>query len=176
MLRGTFGNVRLRNQLTPDKEGDWTKLLPDNKYTSIFEAATTYQDRKIPTIVIAGKEYGSGSSRDWAAKGPSLLGIKATIAQSYERIHRSNLIGMGVLPLQFQEGTSASSLELTGFESLNLSGLSEGLEVRKRLKIIVRTAGTPDREFEVILRIDTPNEILYYENGGILHYVLRQLL
>ncbi len=176
MMRGTFGNIRLRNKLVPGVEGGFTRMHENSKVQSIYSAAMQFMEDDIPLIVIGGKEYGSGSSRDWAAKGTRLLGVRAVLAESFERIHRSNLIGMGVLPLQFQEGTSASSLELTGFESLNLSGLSEGLEVRKRLKIIVRTAGTPDREFEVILRIDTPNEILYYENGGILHYVLRQLL
>ena len=175
-MRGTFGNIRLRNKLVPGVEGGFTRMHENSKVQSIYSAAMQFMEDDIPLIVIGGKEYGSGSSRDWAAKGTRLLGVRAVLAESFERIHRSNLIGMGVLPLQFQEGTSASSLELTGFESLNLSGLSEGLEVRKRLKIIVRTAGTPDREFEVILRIDTPNEILYYENGGILHYVLRQLL
>ena len=176
MLRGTFGNIRLRNQLTPDKEGDWTKLLPDNKYTSIFEAATTYQDRKIPTIVIAGKEYGSGSSRDWAAKGPSLLGIKATIAESYERIHRSNLIGMGILPLQFQENENTETLGLNGQETYNITGITEGLSPLKTINVSARSENNEIIEFKATVRIDTNVEVNYYKHGGVLHTVLRRML
>jgi aconitate hydratase len=180
MVRGTFANVRLRNRLAPGTEGGWTRHLPDGEVTSIFEASEKYQRDGIPLIVLAGKEYGSGSSRDWAAKGPKLLGIRAVIAESYERIHRSNLVGMGILPLQFETGQSASSLGLTGLELYTVETPEEGLAARlaagRRLTVTAeRPDGTTTR-FPVIVRIDTPQEVLYYENGGILAYVLRQLL
>jgi aconitate hydratase len=168
MMRGTFANVRLRNQLAPGTEGSVTVYLPDGEEMSIFDAAMKYADEGVPLAVLAGKEYGSGSSRDWAAKGPRLLGVRFVLAQSYERIHRSNLVGMGVLPLQFPEGESVESLGLTGKETFDLASLEDGA---RTLKV---TAG--DIEFEATVRIDTPNEWLYYRHGGILHFVLRQLL
>ena len=165
MMRGTFANVRLRNQLAPGTEGGYTKKDGEEKF--IFDAAMEYADEGMPLCVLAGKEYGSGSSRDWAAKGPRLLGIRFVIAESYERIHRSNLVGMGVLPLQFPDGESVGSLGLTGFETFDLELLEDG----------ARTLGVKagDVEFEARVRIDTPNEWLYYRHGGILHFVLRQL-
>jgi aconitate hydratase len=168
MMRGTFANVRLRNQLAPGTEGSVTVYLPDGEQTSIFEAAMKYAEEGVPLAVLAGKEYGSGSSRDWAAKGPRLLGVRFVIAQSYERIHRSNLVGMGVLPLQFPEGESVESLGLTGKETFDLAPLEDGA---RTLKVTA-----DDVEFEATVRIDTPNEWLYYRHGGILHFVLRQLL
>jgi aconitate hydratase len=178
MVRGTFANVRLRNLLAPGTEGGVTRYLPEGAVMSIFEASEKYAAEKVPLVILAGKEYGSGSSRDWAAKGPRLLGVRAVIAESYERIHRSNLVGMGIVPLQFKSGESAASLGLTGeeiFETVGLpallsSGFSGGREllVRARLANVVK-------EISTVVRIDTPQEIAYYEHGGILHYVLRQL-
>jgi aconitate hydratase len=168
MMRGTFANVRLRNQLAPGTEGSVTVHLPDEEQTSIFDAAMKYADEGVPLAVLAGKEYGSGSSRDWAAKGPRLLGVRFVVAQSYERIHRSNLVGMGVLPLQFSEGESVESLGLTGRETFDLAPLEDGA---RTLKVTA-----DDIEFDATVRIDTPNEWLYYRHGGILHFVLRQLL
>ena len=176
LMRGTFGNVRLRNQLTPDKEGDWTVFFPEDAVTSIFEAGEKYQENGIPTIVIAGKDYGAGSSRDWAAKGPLLLGVHAALAESYERIHRSNLIGMGVLPLQFKPGDSAASLGLTGRETFDITGIAGGLTPGQEIPIhAVREDGT-SVDFGVISRIDTQVEVDYYRNGGVLHTVLRRML
>jgi aconitate hydratase len=168
MMRGTFANVRLKNQLAPDTTGSATVYLPDEEQMSIFDAAMKYAEDETPLCVLAGKEYGSGSSRDWAAKGPRLLGVKFVIAESYERIHRSNLVGMGILPLQFPNGKSIESLGLTGKEEFSLAPLKDGA---KKLKV---TAG--DTSFQATVRIDTPNEWQYYRHGGILHYVLRQLL
>ena len=165
MMRGTFANVRLRNKLAPGTEGGFTKK--DGEETTIYEAAMEYADEDTPLCVLAGKEYGSGSSRDWAAKGPRLLGVRFVIAESYERIHRSNLVGMGILPLQFPEGESAESLGLTGEEEFDLDQLEDGAETLK-----VRAG---DVEFEARVRVDTPNEWQYLRNGGILHYVLRGL-
>jgi aconitate hydratase len=180
MVRGTFANVRLRNRLAPGTEGGWTRHLPDGEVTSIFEASEKYQKDGVPLLVLAGKEYGSGSSRDWAAKGPRLLGIQAVIAESYERIHRSNLVGMGILPLQFESGQNVESLGLTGEELYTVESPTEGLVQRlsagRRLIVTAETAGGSALRFPVTIRIDTPQEVLYYENGGILPYVLRQLL
>jgi len=167
MMRGTFANIRLRNKLAPGTEGGVTIHLPDGDPMSIYDAAMLYKASGTPAIVIAGKEYGSGSSRDWAAKGPALLGIRAAIAESYERIHRSNLVGMGILPLQFKAGECAKSLELTGREVFDITGVSEGAK-----EVTVTADG---RSFTAIVRIDTPKEWDYYRHGGILHYVLRQL-
>ena len=172
MVRGTFGNIRLRNKLVPGIEGGYTRMAGESSLISIFDAAEKYQELETPLLVIAGREYGSGSSRDWAAKGTCLLGVKAVIAESYERIHRSNLIGMGVLPLQFLNGENAESLGLTGMEKYSITGISESLAPGASLKVkVTGDAGTT--EFQVLARIDTPNEMDYYRHGGILHYVLR---
>jgi aconitate hydratase len=176
MVRGTFANVRLRNQLAPGTEGGFTVHLPGGEETTIHEAAQRYAEQGIPLVVLAGREYGSGSSRDWAAKGTALLGIRAVIAESYERIHRSNLIGMGVLPLQYVDGQGASSLGLTGHEVFAVSGLGSFNQGITPKTVAVR-AEDGDRvvEFEARLRIDTPMEAEYYRHGGILPYMLRQM-
>jgi aconitate hydratase len=173
MMRGTFANVRLRNQLAPGTSGGYTVHLPDGEETTIFDAAMQYADEGVPLGVLAGKEYGSGSSRDWAAKGPRLLGVRFVIAESYERIHRSNLVGMGILPLQFADGQNVESLGLTGKETFDIAELKDG---DRTLKVTATPDDGDPIEFEATVRIDTPNEWLYYRNGGILHYVLRQLL
>ncbi len=180
MIRGTFANVRLRNRLAPETEGGFTTHLPSGEVTTIYDAAMRYQAEGTPLIVVAGKEYGSGSSRDWAAKGVALLGVKAVLAESLERIHRSNLIGMGVLPLQFQPGESADSLGLTGVEEFDLIGLSDALAAGfaggKTLTMLARTGDGAAKEFRVTVRLDAPQEVQYYLHGGILRYVLRGLL
>lgn len=176
MVRGTFGNIRLRNLLVPGTEGGWTVHLPEEENVPIFDAATKYQEENIPLLVIAGKEYGTGSSRDWAAKGTALLGVKAVLAESFERIHRSNLIGMGILPLQFKPGENRETLGLTGREKYSISGIATGLKPCKELTVTVSPDGSSARSFSVIARIDTPVEVTYYQHGGILQYVLRQLL
>jgi aconitate hydratase len=173
MMRGTFANIRLRNELV-DREGGWTRHLPDGAEMTIHEAAVRYAEEGVPLIVLAGKEYGSGSSRDWAAKGTLMLGVRAVIAESYERIHRSNLIGMGVLPLQFADGESAKSLGLTGNEAFTIRGVAEGLGIGSRLEVTASVNGSR-KTFDVIARIDTPVELEYYRDGGILPYVLRRL-
>jgi aconitate hydratase len=176
MMRGTFANVRLRNQLVPGVEGSVTRYLPTNEQTSIYEASVKYKADDTPLVILAGKEYGSGSSRDWAAKGTFMLGIRAVIAESYERIHRSNLIGMGVLPLQYLEGQNRESLGLSGEEVFAIAGVTTGLAPGVKLTV---TASAPDgweRKFEVLARIDTLVELDYYKHGGILQFVLRQLL
>jgi aconitate hydratase len=179
MVRGTFANVRLRNKLAPGTEGGVTRLLPEGEPMSIFDASVKYAERKTPLVILAGKEYGSGSSRDWAAKGPKLLGVRAVIAESYERIHRSNLVGMGILPLQFADGQNVERLGLTGEEVFDFPGLKALLDAKfangRGLKVKATTADGKAKEFEARVRIDTPQEILYYENGGILQYVLRAL-
>lgn len=175
-MRGTFGNIRLRNLLVPGTEGGYTLHPSSSKPLPIYDAAVRYRESNEPLLVIAGKEYGSGSSRDWAAKGARLLGIKAVLAESYERIHRSNLIGMGVLPLQFLEGEDRKSLMLTGSETCDLLGLEGGLEPRQELALRVSADDGSVRQFSVLCRIDTSNEANYYRHGGILHYVLRSLL
>ena len=176
MIRGTFGNIRLHNLMVPGKEGPWTRHVPSGETMSIYDAAMRYQKEPTPLVVVAGKEYGSGSSRDWAAKGCALLGIKAVIAQSYERIHRSNLVCMGILPLQFVEGQSALSLGLTGSESISISGIAAGITPRQSARVIATREGASRMEFETIVRIDAPAEVEYFRNGGILPMVLRQLL
>ena len=176
MVRGTFANVRLRNQLAPGTEGGITVHFPDGEQTSIFEASEQYLADGVPLVVLAGKEYGSGSSRDWAAKGTALLGVRAVIAESYERIHRSNLIGMGVLPLQFPDGESAESLGLTGHEVYSVTGLGSLNEgVAPKTVTVTATDGDRVSEFQARLRIDTPMEAQYYRHGGILPYMLRQM-
>jgi aconitate hydratase len=176
MMRGTFANIRLKNMLAPGTEGGVTVHLPDKKQMSIYDAAIQYQKEGIPLIVIAGKEYGSGSSRDWAAKGPRLLGVKAVIAESYERIHRSNLIGMGIVPLQFKPGENLKYYNLTGFETFEIVGISAGLKLRQTLTVRAMREDGEVQEFTVLCRIDTPAELEYYRHGGILEFVLRQLL
>lgn len=176
MIRGTFGNIRLRNQLAPGTEGGWTVKLPEKEQMTIYEAAMKYADEQTPLIVLAGKEYGSGSSRDWAAKGTRLLGIRAVIAESFERIHRSNLIGMGVLPLQFKDGENRESLGLSGEEKFTVNGIAGGLETGKELTVTAAGDGGKSKTFNVIARIDTLNELDYYKHGGILQFVLRSLL
>ncbi|MGH7858379.1 MAG: aconitate hydratase AcnA, partial [Candidatus Binatia bacterium] len=168
MVRGTFANIRLRNQLAPGTEGGWTRHLPSGEQMTIYDAAMRYRGEKIPLLVIAGKEYGSGSSRDWAAKGTFMLGIRAVIAESYERIHRSNLIGMGVLPLELLPGETRESLGLSGEETFSIGGIREGLRPGGRLKVSAKGGGGKDRSFEVVARIDTPVELEYYRHGGIL--------
>jgi len=175
MVRGTFANVRLRNRMV-STEGGFTRHLPDGTEMSIFDAAEKYRAERVPLIIVAGKEYGSGSSRDWAAKGPRLLGVRAVIAESYERIHRSNLVGMGILPLQFLPGENAESLKLTGEETFEIAGIRDLVEKFSASRIAVRVKGGKTSEFKAMVRIDTPQEALYYANGGILQYVLRQLL
>lgn len=171
MMRGTFANVRLKNQLAPGTEGGWTRLQPSGEQMSVFAAAMKYQQQDTPCIVIAGKEYGTGSSRDWAAKGPLLLGVKVVLAESYERIHRSNLIGMGILPLQFKQGESAASFKLDGTEQYSIDAISEG---QQEVSVKVKKDST-EFSFTAQIRIDTPNEFSYFSNGGILQYVLRNL-
>jgi aconitate hydratase len=178
MVRGTFANVRLRNKLAPGTEGGVTRLLPEGEQMSIFDASVEYAKRGTPLIILAGKEYGSGSSRDWAAKGPNLLGVKAVIAESYERIHRSNLVGMGILPLQFAAGENVESLGLTGEETYDFAGLTDLLKTKfagGRVLTVTATSSKGKKKLDATVRIDTPQEIEYYEHGGILLYVLRQL-
>ena len=176
MVRGTFGNIRLRNRLTPDKEGYYTVHLPDGEQTTIYEASMRYQQEGVPLIVIAGKEYGSGSSRDWAAKGPLLLGIRAAIAESFERIHRSNLVGMGILPLQFVSGQSKESLGLTGHETYDIEGIAQGLKPRQEVTVKVTRDDGSTFSFQTLARLDSAIDVVYYKNGGILQTVLRRLI
>jgi aconitate hydratase len=176
MMRGTFGNIRLKNFLVPGTEGPVTIHLPGGERMSIYDAAMRYQQAGIPLIVIAGKEYGAGSSRDWAAKGTCLLGVKAVLAESYERIHRSNLVGMGVLPLQFKPGENRQSLGLTGHEVYDIEGLADDLQPRQEVTVRAHRPDGRVQTFTVIARIDFPVEVVYYRNGGILPTVLRQML
>jgi aconitate hydratase len=176
MVRGTFANVRLRNQLAPGTEGGWTRHLPDGEVMTIYDASIRYRDEHVPLLVIAGKEYGSGSSRDWAAKGTQLLGVQAVIAESFERIHRSNLVNMGVLPLEFKSGENAASLKLAGTESYDLLGVAAGLRHRGDVRIVARRPDGTSMEFIATVRIDTPEELLAFRHGGILPYVVRQLM
>jgi len=176
MMRGTFANIRLRNELVAGTEGAWTRHLPGGEKMTIFDAAVSYQKEGVPLVVIAGKEYGSGSSRDWAAKGTMMLGVRVVIAESYERIHRSNLIGMGVLPLEFRRGETRESLGLTGEERYDVKGIAAGLAPRTPLTVEAVAADGGKKTFEALCRIDTPVELDYYRHGGILQFVLRQLL
>ena len=173
-MRGTFGNIRLRNQLV-SREGGYTVHLPDGEETTIYEASVRYGEEGVPLVVLAGKEYGTGSSRDWAAKGSFLLGVRAVIAESFERIHRSNLIGMGVVPLQFADGESADSSGLTGHETYDVEGLAD-LSPGAELTVRATSDGGAPKEFRVRARVDSPVEVEYLKNGGILQTVLRQLL
>ncbi|MEO5568928.1 MAG: aconitate hydratase AcnA, partial [Gemmatimonadaceae bacterium] len=176
MMRGTFANIRLRNELAPGKEGWWTATAQGADPVALYDAAMEYQGNGTPLLVIAGKEYGTGSSRDWAAKGTALLGVRAVIAESFERIHRSNLVGMGVLPLEFVAGDSRQKLELTGFETYEVEGMDATLRPRATLTVRVAAAGGATTSFKVLVRIDTPEEMSYFRHGGILPYVLRQLV
>ena len=178
MVRGTFANVRLRNKMVPNLEGGFTRHLPDGAEMSIFDASEKYMSEGVPLVILAGKEYGSGSSRDWAAKGPLLLGVRAVIAESYERIHRSNLVGMGILPLQFLSGDAAQSLNLTGEEIFEISSINDLVgKFKPGKRVVVRAAASGKTiEFSALVRIDTPQEAQYYSNGGILQFVLRQLI
>jgi aconitate hydratase len=179
MMRGTFANVRLRNKLAPGTEGGWTRHLPGGEVMTIYDASVKYAAEGVPLLVLAGKEYGTGSSRDWAAKGPMLLGVRAVLAESFERIHRSNLVGMGVLPLQFRPGEGVACLGLTGEEVYDVEGLPALLASNfaggREVTVRARGAGG-EKAFRAVVRIDTPQEVRYYRHGGILHYVLRQLL
>jgi aconitate hydratase len=176
MMRGTFANIRLKNLLVPGSEGNVTAHLPDGERMSVFDAAERYRAEGVPLVVLAGKEYGSGSSRDWAAKGPALLGVRAVLAESFERIHCANLVGMGVLPLEFEPGQSAESLRLSGAESFDIVGIAGGLAPRQKLNVSARAADGAETSFSVIVRLDTPVHVDYYRHGGILPAVLRQLL
>ncbi len=176
MLRGTFANIRLRNLLVPGREGAWTLYLPDEDMMSVFDASIRYREEGVPLVVLAGKEYGTGSSRDWAAKGTLLLGVKAVLAESFERIHRSNLVGMGVLPLQFLPGDNAEALGLTGKERFSISGLSKNLQAGKEMRVVAQPDKGEEIAFSVFARLDSPVEVEYYRNGGILQTVLRNLL
>ena len=176
MMRGTFANIRLKNMLAPGTEGGWTIHQPSAEKMSIYDAAMKYRDENVPLIIIAGKEYGSGSSRDWAAKGTILLGVRAVLAESFERIHRPNLVGMGVLPLEFLPGETPKTLGLTGLETFEIEGLASNFEPRKKMKVRARDASGKEKHFTAIARIDTPFEVAYYKHGGILQYVLRQML
>ncbi len=179
MMRGTFANTRIRNKLVPQVEGGFTKHIPGGKEQTIYDAAVQYRSEGTPVIILAGKEYGSGSSRDWAAKGPLLLGVRAVIAESFERIHRSNLVGMGILPLQFLPEKNFDTLGLTGEESYEIVGLDAALAdfaPGRTVEVKANAADGPAKTFQATLRIDTPQEVLYYQHGGILQYVIRQLL
>jgi aconitate hydratase len=176
MMRGTFANIRLKNQMVPGVEGGVTVHFPSRQRMSIYDAAMRYKNDKIPLVIFAGKEYGSGSSRDWAAKGPNLLGVRAVITQSFERIHRSNLIGMGVLPLCFEEGTSWQSLGLRGDEQVTIRGLHGEIKPRQRMIAEIVAADGGLKRVPLVCRIDTLDELDYFKHGGILHYVLRHLV
>jgi aconitate hydratase len=175
MVRGTLANVRLRNHLVPGVEGPRTLHLPDGEEMFIYDASVRYQEKGTPLLILAGKEYGSGSSRDWAAKGVMLLGVKVVIAESFERIHRTNLVGMGVLPLQFAPGENVASLGLTGKELFEISGVKQAVEGGARVEVKATNAEGASIRFEAVPRVDTPQEAEYFRNGGILPYVLRQL-
>jgi aconitate hydratase len=175
MMRGTFANVRLRNHLAPGTEGGWTSYLPEGEVMPIYEASVRYRKAGTPLVILAGLEYGSGSSRDWAAKGTLLLGVKAVMAQSFERIHRSNLVNMGVLPLQFAKGESAEAIGLTGHEVFDIAGSGADLQPRGTVTVRARREDGRVREFTATVRVDTPEELMAYRHGGILPYVLRRL-
>jgi aconitate hydratase len=175
MVRGTFANIRLKNLLVPGVEGGVTVHVPSGEQMSIYDAAERYRSEGTSLVVLAGKEYGTGSSRDWAAKGTLLLGVRAVIAESYERIHRANLVGMGVLPLQFTDGQNAESLGLTGKETFSIEGISDAITAREKLEVVARRDDGTEVRFTAVARLDTPVDVLYYKNGGILQTVLRNL-
>lgn len=174
-MRGTFANIRLRNLLTPDAEGNVTEHIPSGERMSIFDAAQRYAAQGTQLVILAGKEYGSGSSRDWAAKGPQLLGVRAVIAESYERIHRSNLVGMGILPLQYLPGESAASLGLTGRERFTVNGIADGLHPHHEFGVTATADDGHETRFRAIARLDGEIDVTYYRNGGVLQTVLRRL-
>jgi aconitate hydratase len=176
MMRGTFANIRLKNLMAPGTEGGVTKFQPSGEVMSIYDAAMKYKAAGTPLVIIGGKEYGTGSSRDWAAKGTYLLGVKAVIAESFERIHRSNLVGMGVLPLTFKDGDNAQALGLTGEETFDLTGFDGDISPRQDVAVAITYKDGRRKTIKVLCRIDTANEVEYYRHGGILHYVLRQLV
>jgi aconitate hydratase len=176
MARGTFANIRLKNQLVAPMEGNWTKHMPSGEVMPVYDAAMKYKEKGVPSIVIAGKEYGTGSSRDWAAKGPLLQGVRAVIAESFERIHRSNLVGMGILPLQFVEGQNAESLGLLGDEVYDITGLSDTMAPRSTMSVKATRPDDSVIEFKATALLNTAVEVNYYRNGGILHTVLRNMV
>jgi len=176
MMRGTFGNIRIRNEMAPGTEGGFTKLYPEGKVMPVYDAVTEYKKRGTDLVVIGGKEYGTGSSRDWAAKGTKLLGVKIVIAESFERIHRSNLIGMGILPLQFIDGMDRLSLKLTGSELLSVTDIEKGILPSDEVEVEIKYSSGDIKKIKTLCRIDTKNELEYYKNGGILQYVLRNMI
>ena len=176
MMRGTFGNIRIKNEMASGTEGGFTKLYPEGKVMSVFDAVLEYKKRGTDLIVVAGKEYGTGSSRDWAAKGTKLLGIKVVIAESFERIHRSNLIGMGILPLQFINDMNRSNLKLIGSEVISIINIEKGFNPGSELEVEIKYADATIKKIKTLCRIDTQNELEYYKNGGILQYVLRNMI
>ena len=176
MMRGTFANIRIRNEMASDTEGGFTKLYPEDKVMPIYDAVVEYKKRGTDLVVIGGKEYGTGSSRDWAAKGTKLLGIKVVIAETFERIHRSNLIGMGILPLQFTNGMNRLNLKLTGAELISVINLERGINPSEKIKVEIKYDSGDIKTIETICRIDTKNEIEYFKNDGILKYVLRKMI
>ena len=175
-MRGTFANIRIRNEMAPGTEGGFTKLYPEGKVVPIYDAVVEYKKRGTDLIVIGGKEYGTGSSRDWAAKGTKLLGVKVVIAESYERIHRSNLIGMGILPLQFIDNINRSNLNLVGSELINVTGIEKGINPSDEVDVEIKYLSGEIKKIKTLCRIDTQNELEYYKNGGILQYVLRNMI
>ena len=176
MMRGTFANIRIRNEMAPGTEGGFTKLYPEEKVLPVYDAVVEYKKRGTDLVVIGGKEYGTGSSRDWAAKGTKLLGVKAVIAESFERIHRSNLIGMGILPLQFIEKMNRKNLKLVGSELISILDLEKGVKPSDKILLEIKYQSGDIKKIETLCRIDTNNELEYYKNGGILQYVLRKMI
>lgn len=174
-MRGTFANIRIRNEMVPGVEGGYTRHIPSQEEMAIYDAAMRYQQEQVPLAVVAGKEYGSGSSRDWAAKGPRLLGVRVVIAESFERIHRSNLIGMGILPLEFPQGVTRKTLALSGDESISVGGL-QSLQPGQTVPLHITYADGREEVVDTRCRIDTQTELTYYQNDGILHYVIRKML
>ena len=176
MMRGAFANIRIKNEIAPETEGGFTKLYPEEKVLTVFDAVQEYKKRGTDLVVIAGKEYGTGSSRDWAAKGTKLLGIKVIIAESFERIHRSNLIGMGILPLQFTSDMNRKNLSLTGPELISILNIKEGFRPGSEIEVEIKYADASIKKIKTLCRIDTKNELEYYKNGGILQFVLRNMM
>ena len=176
MMRGTFANIRIRNEMTPEIVGGVTRHMPDGAVMPVYDAAMQYADEGVPLVIFGGKEYGTGSSRDWAAKGTRLLGVKAVVVESFERIHRSNLIGMGVLPLQFPEGVNRQTLGLDGSETVDITGFAEGIDPGMTVECTIRRTDGSKATANLICRIDTVDEVEYFRSGGILHYVLRNIL